>query len=414
MTKKSEINVPTRLLHTPLLVSAAEAEIISGILRGDIHVNESMGLFGQGDQRRYEVQNGVAILPVMGGLTYRGYGWYWRATYGQIRSDFRAALADPDVRAIVFDMDSPGGEVAGCFDLADEIFEARGTKSIFAVVNENCFSAAYAIASAADKIFIPRTGNAGSIGVIAIHAEQSKFDEDIGVKWTAIYAGARKNDFSTHRPLSAEAFQAAQKNVDASYDLFCQAVARNRSMSVDAVKATQAAIYKGADAVATGLADAVASWDQAMEEILSQNSINGGIVMKPEDVKTGLAAMIGDPATKDSAHQLIQELGFVPAADQPDLEAATTAARDEGRKEGQQAAVERAVSIAGICDLAGPGTMCAGLIKEGVSIEDAQTRVTEAKAAESGQFQVLSATTPTGTGQVSPLVADAQKRAGVN
>ncbi|TOL42864.1 serine peptidase, partial [Vibrio parahaemolyticus] len=70
---------------------------------------------------------------------------------------------------ICLDIDSPGGEVAGCFDLVDLIYELRGKKPIYAILSENAYSAAYAIASAADKIYVPRTGGVGSVGVIVIH-----------------------------------------------------------------------------------------------------------------------------------------------------------------------------------------------------------------------------------------------------
>lgn len=411
-TTKNNLSVPTRLLNTPLLVSADEADLVAAVLRGDIS-EKVVGLFNQRSQRNYDIMNSVAVLPILGGLTYRGYGWYWRASYDQIRSDFRTAMADPDVSAVVFDVDSPGGEVAGCFDLVDEIFQARGDKPIYAMVNENCYSAAYAIASAADKVFIPRTGSAGSIGVIALHYEQSKLEDDVGVKFTAIFAGKHKNDFSIHEPLSADALKAAQERVDASYDLFCETVARNRGLEVDQIKKTEAAIFKGEDAVAAGLADAVASWDQAMAQI-SSNLSSGGSIMTPEQVRAGLAAMIGDPATKADALQLIQALGFVPATEQADLEAKTTEAREAGYQDGYKKATDRAAAIAGACELAGMGKMCQALLKEeGLDVEGAQTRITEARAAESGSQQVNSATRPIDGGGENALIKDAKKRAGI-
>ena len=140
-------------------------------------------------------------------------------------------MADEDVSQIILNIDSPGGEVAGAFDLADLIYQARGTKPILAIANESALSAAYLIASAADKVYLTRTASVGSVGVMALHVDQSKAEEKIGLKYTAIYAGARKNDFSPHCPLSDEAFAAATEKVNATYDLFVKTVARNRGIS---------------------------------------------------------------------------------------------------------------------------------------------------------------------------------------
>jgi ClpP class serine protease len=94
-------------------------------------------------------------------VRHLGYDW--------IQSLFAQALANPKVRAIVLDVDSGGGKVAGCFDLVDEIYSARATKPIWSILGENAYSAAYALASAAEFMTVPRTGGTGSIGVIMMH-----------------------------------------------------------------------------------------------------------------------------------------------------------------------------------------------------------------------------------------------------
>lgn len=188
-------------------------------------------------------------------------------SYDTIRSRFQAALNDPSISAIVFDCDSPGGEVSGCFDLVDEIYNARGTKPIYAVVNEMAYSGAYAIASAADKIFVPRTAGVGSVGVIYLHMDQSKYDENIGVKYTPIYAGSHKVDFDRHLPLSAEAQRAAREEINRIYELFITTVSRNRAVSSQSVRNTEAALYFGKNAVDAGLADSVMSWSKALSDI---------------------------------------------------------------------------------------------------------------------------------------------------
>ena len=141
-------------------------------------------------------------------------------SYEMIRADFQDAVADPRIQGILLDVDSPGGEVGGLFDLADEIFAARAEKPIYAIANDDAFSAAYALASSAERLFVTSTGGVGSVGVIAIHVDQSSFDEKVGRKYTAVFAGAKKNDFNPHEPLSDSAKDELQSQIDSLYDMF--------------------------------------------------------------------------------------------------------------------------------------------------------------------------------------------------
>ena len=234
--------------------------------------------------------DGMAVIPVLRRPDLPGLRLVLaKPPTSDIRREFRAALADDAVAAMVFDIDSPGGEVAGVFDLADEIFAARGAKPIVAVANENAFSAAYAIASAADRVYLSRTAAVGSVGVIAVHMDRSGYDEKLGVKYTAIFAGARKNDYSPHGPLSDAARDAAQAGVDRAYGLFVETVARNRGMDPAAVRDTEAAIYEGADAVDIGFADAVMPWGEALAAVAADIRKKGGLIM---DLASQMKALV--------------------------------------------------------------------------------------------------------------------------
>jgi len=213
----------------------------------------------------YQVRNGTAIIGIHGTLVARTTGMdalSGLTSYQNLRQTFDTAMEDDAVRRIIFDVDSPGGEVSGCFDLADHIYLSRGKKHMTAVVNEACYSAAYALASATDRIVIPRTGGAGSVGVILCHVDQSAHNEKAGLKVTHIIAGAKKADFSPHSPLSEEAMSRIQEMVLDNYRLFVETVARNRGMTKQAVADTEAGIYFGKKAVAAGLADEVAAVDK--------------------------------------------------------------------------------------------------------------------------------------------------------
>jgi len=281
---KVKISIPdiSPLLNRPLLIHGDYfTSVLWGLgmcdIRQIIETPDQEAAAGQLTLKPSRIpvtKEGLAIIPVNGILSNRLSGldsivaWIFGDTsYETIRAQFIGALKDPAVKKIVFDCDSPGGEVEGCFDLVDEIYQARGTKPIYAVVNETALSAAYAIASAAETIYLSRTAKAGSIGVITVHLDQSKFDENQGAKYTVIHAGARKADFNSHAPLSPEAQTIAQSMVNDAYEIFVKTVARNRGLTPQAVRDTEAGLYFGKKAVEAGLADAVMPWTKALESI---------------------------------------------------------------------------------------------------------------------------------------------------
>jgi signal peptide peptidase SppA len=232
---------------------------------------------GRGEEwKPYWVHEGVAIVPVKGVLVHRVGPWAWLANlfgvqgYDQIRLLFMQALADEDVDAIVLDIDSGGGDVAGCFDLVDTIYAAREIKPIRAILDENAYSAAYAIASAAERISVPRTGGTGSVGVIAVHVSIEEMLKKAGVAVTEITKGERKSDFSEFAALSEEARARLQADVNATGALFDETVARNRGLAVKAVRDTQARTFQGADGVTIGFADEVAAPDAAFRALLQK------------------------------------------------------------------------------------------------------------------------------------------------
>ena len=188
-------------------------------------------------------------------------------SYESIRSMVLDAHHDPGIRGVLLDVDSPGGEVGGLFDLADEIFAVRDEKPCYAIANDEAFSAAYALASSAQRLFVTRTGGVGSIGVIAVHMDQSGWDEKMGRKYTAVFAGARKNDFSTHQPLSDDARANLQSEVDRLYDMFVGTVSRNREIKPALIRNTDAGLFWSEKAISAGLADQVGTFDDALAAV---------------------------------------------------------------------------------------------------------------------------------------------------
>lgn len=309
-----------RIFNTPLMICEEKLNVILHVLgpRFDLDMESLPPIdareVAESERCRagYIVRNGTAIIPISGTLVHRsGYldALSGMTSYESLRSSFDLALEDDAVQKIIFDVDSPGGEVTGCFDLSDHIFKSRGKKPMTAIVNESCYSAAYALASAADRIVVPRTGGAGSVGVILAHVDQSALNEKTGVKVTHIFAGKHKADFSPHHPLSEEAKTRLQGMVTETYNLFVETVARNRGMSAGAVRKTEADIFIGSKAVSVGLADQVAAVDVYLSGSTGTSNPARMAATEPapaiEEPKNPLQAArdhFTDPATAETAY----------------------------------------------------------------------------------------------------------------
>ncbi|WP_264685912.1 S49 family peptidase [Wolbachia endosymbiont (group B) of Pyrgus malvae] len=218
---------------------------------------------------------GIAVIRIYGVLTKKTEAFDHildMTSYENIHEEIESALEDKSIETILLDIDSPGGEVNGVFDLADFIYGVRGKKRIIAIANDDAYSAAYAIASSAEKVFVCRTSGVGSIGVIASHIDQSGFDEKQGIKYTTIFAGKRKNDLNPHEPMTSESLESLQKEVDRLYEMFVQLIARNRGLSIEKIRSTEAGLYFGEKAVEIGLADGVTTFFEFINK--GENTMN--------------------------------------------------------------------------------------------------------------------------------------------
>jgi signal peptide peptidase SppA len=267
-------HVASRLFGTPLLVARPKLDVILGVLGPRLSGGALEPLdIGAAPGRKVEITpEGIAIVPVTGTLVARS-GYLAAASglmsYGEIGDTVAAAATDPRVRGLVLDIDSPGGEVGGLFDLADRISAIRKDtgKPLWAVANEGALSAAYAIACCADAITVTQTGEVGSIGVVAVHLDESAADRQAGLIWTFVHAGERKVDGNPHEPLSTRARADIQADVDALYERFVALVARQRNLPPEAVRATEAGVYRGDLAVRAGLANQVGTLRQAVAQL---------------------------------------------------------------------------------------------------------------------------------------------------
>lgn len=257
-------------------IRIADANARNSMIRldGDIYREPAM-LAASGGSRQGGSAGGtggiVTLIPVLGVITNRANMFSDISGGGgtsveKLTSQFRQAVSDPSVKAIVLDVDSPGGSVDGVFELAQEIFESRKRKRIIGVANTMAASAAYAICAAASDLVIVPSGVAGSIGVFASHEDHSKELDRQGVKISFISAGKYKTEGGPTEPLSEEARAHLQSQVSDFYCTFVRAVAQYRNDSQSNVRDGygQGRVVTAAKAVKGNLADRVGTLDEVL------------------------------------------------------------------------------------------------------------------------------------------------------
>jgi signal peptide peptidase SppA len=220
----------------------------------------------------------VAVLPLFGTIVPRAdmFTDVSGATSAErFTAQFRDLVNDPSVSGIVLDVDSPGGQVAGIEEASQAIYDARGIKPIVAVSNHIMASAAYWIGTAADEVVVTPSGEVGSIGVFAVHRDNSAALEKQGIKISIISQGKYKIEGNPYQPLQEEARTAIQASVDESYDAFVNAVARNRGMKPNAVRNGfgEGRMVSARQAVKMGMADRVATLDETIQQLFAKLSL---------------------------------------------------------------------------------------------------------------------------------------------
>ena len=290
-----------------------------------------MPALGGGDLPAWYRVGTVAVVPI-GGALMKGAGVSWAGLtgYDQVRSAFAAALADRETTSIVLHIDSPGGHaVEAVLALADEIYAARNVKTLIALVEDIAASAAYLLASATSLIVLSgATSRVGSVGVLGRHIDESRALDAAGLTVSLLSIGARKTDGAPEMPLSAEARGRIMNELQAFYGEFARRVATYRGISVQAVEATEAGVYQGAEALRLKLADEIASpasllarlsgsHNKGQQQDMHRLSIpTGDLSAAVPSTSTSVPAPLAAPAAAPSAApgssdyiQAIQQLG---------------------------------------------------------------------------------------------------------
>jgi signal peptide peptidase SppA len=228
------------------------------------------------ESKPYRMVRSTAQIDIMGPLARRGYeGWFWSIDgYDFIESRFAAALADPTVESVVLHIDSPGGAASGVFETAARMramAKASG-KKVVAYADDMAASAAYALATAADEIYLPESGIVGSIGVLGVLAEQSVMLQKLGINVRVVTTGQQKADGHPAVALTEDVVKRYQARVDHLGDLFFALVAEARNMTPRDVKRLEAGVFQGAAAKAAGLADGVMSFAEVLDTMTSASN----------------------------------------------------------------------------------------------------------------------------------------------
>jgi len=215
----------------------------------------------------------IAVLPLHGIILSRGR--LPGATSAELfRKEFSGLIDDPTVRSILLDIDSYGGQIGGIPETSDLIYRSRGKKPITAIAHFVADAGAYWIGTAADEMVVSPSGEAGGIGVMALHNDESGKLKKEGIKRTLISAGKYKIEGNPWEPLTEEARVHIQESVGIAYDQFIQHVARNRGIAPSFVRDGfgQGRVVSASKAVQLHMVDREATFDETIERLRVQNT----------------------------------------------------------------------------------------------------------------------------------------------
>jgi ClpP class serine protease len=307
-------------------------------------------MFADSADRSNERVGDNEIVSISGPLDHHS-GW-WCDSYDDILGRVDEAC-EGDAKRVILKVDSPGGLVSGCFETARAIREKCATagKQLVAYVDGSACSAAYALASSAEKIVVPETGFVGSIGVIDTRVDVSQMDAAMGLKVAFITSGARKADGNPHLPMSKDELEERQSTVDALAGMFFGLVAEMRGGSPASLKALEARVFFGEGAVSAGLADQVGTFESLLAEPATEpkemtmnmaavrsalEKAAKGSGAEAEQAKRALAAMDGKAEESDKDKKKDDAPEESKAEESDDDKEAATAESDDDKKDDEK------------------------------------------------------------------------------
>lgn len=409
-------HLAARIFGTPLMIERNKLDAILFAIgpRLGLHASppsdEAARLYGPGDAGQprkpyYLTEDKLAVISITGPLVKRVSGEFLSGgptTYAEIEAEIMDAATDPAVAGLLLVVDSPGGESIGVMELSDLIYSARSAKPVYAAADGYAFSAAFTLASAAERLFVAESGGVGSVGVWMMHLDWSAQNEMIGVKPTYIFAGAHKIDGNPDQPLADEARQEFQAEIDRIYDMFAGRVARNRGMSIEAVKATEAALYFGPNAVAIGFADQVGTVADALAALRAKVQSPKSQLSGPrsDSQAGGIEMAETQGANKIDAEFIAEEIAgttVAPAQSPAELRqesAALVETAAELREEAAALLQESAAEIAELCALAQRPQDAAEFIRTARPLDQVRSELQARRVLEDAGARITGVTLP--------------------
>ena len=272
---------PTALIRPWAITPDWMRVVVSVWSRGEVFAEDRMRALQARDGEKLEntrnttKRDGVAIVPIYG-LLFRHADLFMAisggTSYATLRKDIQRAVDDSSVKAIVLDVDSPGGEVDGCAELAKYIGECP--KPIVAYAGGMAASAAYWLSSACRRIVCAPTAMLGSIGVRTALIDDSERDAKEGVKSVEIISS--QSPGKRDRPIDDEIIAKAQAHADYLADIFIETVAQNRGVDAKTVVSDFGGgdVVIGQRAVDAGMADAVGDLESLISELSQADSLS--------------------------------------------------------------------------------------------------------------------------------------------
>ncbi|MGL6025863.1 MAG: S49 family peptidase [Vibrio sp.] len=291
----------TKAFNTPLAVDASYARVFFSGLSGRIGgVDRLIDLDGnvldskamqdevcgfsknRPESRSYHVTGGIAVIPIDGSLVHKLgtlHPYSGMTGYDGVFRKLNEAMSDSDVRGVLLDIDSPGGMVSGCFDLADMIARFREIKPIWSLGYDMHCSAAQMIASSCSRRLITQTGVAGSVGVIMAHTNIKKLLENQGVEITLIKAGKHKADGNPYDALPKDVQAKWESQLESVRTMFATKAANYMGKSVGDVLATEAECFEGQAAVDIGFANEVVNGYDAVAVMIEHLDVQKNTIV---------------------------------------------------------------------------------------------------------------------------------------
>lgn len=301
----SHLRLIERLFNTPLAISSEKLSVITSVFGQKIILNQKIS----GDpsvtpnREKLEINSStVGFIQVYDSLTARGFpGDSGNTSYQSIKGEIDQHISS-GMKHLIFQIDSPGGEIHGLYELTDYIYSLRDkgikTESIISGLGT---SAAYAIAAATDKIGITEASETGSIGVIASLVSVVEADKQRGIEYKILRSKEEKASYNPHEPFSEDVIREMQAKVDKYDDIFNAKVAKYRpNLSIEKIKDLKGKSYLSQDALSIGLVDNIIP---SMADYINSFKTKGNAMSEIEKLQAELLKANAEIVTLKAANE---------------------------------------------------------------------------------------------------------------